>query len=150
MEAMRGLGVDRHLFGLYCVARGTNMDPLPDIFNDKVTPFCEQSSSAFIFILYPHKHAQAFNLKFLLSTSQTPVRTTDRWREEVSSLAGGFGTVFDDGYGVSYLVYEDYGKSFKGFFQRVFMGKCTCTELPLWYSISYYFLSLLHSNLECS
>lgn len=36
MEAMRGLGVDRHLFGLYCVAKGTNIDPLPDIFTDKV------------------------------------------------------------------------------------------------------------------
>ena len=36
MEVMHGLGVDRHLFGLYCVAKGTNMDPLPDIFTDKV------------------------------------------------------------------------------------------------------------------
>jgi len=36
MEAMRGQGVDRHLFGLYCVAKGTNMDPLPDLFTDKV------------------------------------------------------------------------------------------------------------------
>ena len=36
MEAMRGLGVDRHLFGLYCVAKGTNTDPLPDLFTDKV------------------------------------------------------------------------------------------------------------------
>lgn len=111
MEAMRGLGVDRHLFGLYCVARGTNMDPLPDIFNDKVTPFCGQTSSFFT-DTNMYTHTQAFNLKFLLSTSQTPVRTTDRWREEVSSLAGGFGTVFDDGYGVSYLVYEDYGRGF--------------------------------------
>jgi carnitine O-palmitoyltransferase 1 len=85
LEAMRGLGVDRHLFGLYCVAKGTNVDPLPDLFSDK-----------------------AFNLRFLLSTSQTPVRTTDRWRLECSSVGGGFGTVTDDGYGVSYLVYEDH------------------------------------------
>ena len=35
-EAMRGLGVDRHLFGLYIVAKGMNMDPLPRMFQDKV------------------------------------------------------------------------------------------------------------------
>ncbi len=33
---MRGLGVDRHLFGLYVVAKGMKMDPLPKIFQDKV------------------------------------------------------------------------------------------------------------------
>ena len=35
-EAMRGLGVDRHMFGLYVVAKGMNMDPLPRMFQDKV------------------------------------------------------------------------------------------------------------------
>ena len=35
-EAMRGLGVDRHMFGLYIVAKGMNMDPLPRMFQDKV------------------------------------------------------------------------------------------------------------------
>lgn len=35
-EAMRGLGVDRHLFGLYLVAKGMNLDPLPRMFQDKV------------------------------------------------------------------------------------------------------------------
>ena len=35
-EAMRGLGVDRHMFGLYVVAKGMNMDPLPKMFQDKV------------------------------------------------------------------------------------------------------------------
>ena len=35
-EAMRGLGVDRHLFGLYLVAQGMNLDPLPRMFRDKV------------------------------------------------------------------------------------------------------------------
>ena len=35
-EAMRGMGVDRHLFGLYVVAKGMKMDPLPRIFRDKV------------------------------------------------------------------------------------------------------------------
>ncbi len=33
---MRGLGIDRHLFGLYIVAKGMKMDPLPKIFQDKV------------------------------------------------------------------------------------------------------------------
>ncbi len=36
MEAMRGLGVDRHLFGLYVAAKGMKMDPMPDMFEDKV------------------------------------------------------------------------------------------------------------------
>ena len=36
MEAMRGLGVDRHLFGLYIVAKGMNLDPMPKMFSDKV------------------------------------------------------------------------------------------------------------------
>ena len=37
MEAMRGMGVDRHLFGLYVVAKGMNMDPMPKMFEDKVS-----------------------------------------------------------------------------------------------------------------
>ncbi len=36
MEAMRGLGVDRHLFGLYIVAKGMKLDPMPKLFTDKV------------------------------------------------------------------------------------------------------------------
>ena len=36
MEAMRGMGVDRHLFGLYVIAKGLKMDPLPKMFTDKV------------------------------------------------------------------------------------------------------------------
>ena len=36
MEAMRGLGVDRHLFGLYIMAKGLKMDPMPKMFTDKV------------------------------------------------------------------------------------------------------------------
>ena len=35
-EAMRGKGVDRHLFGLYIVAKWLKMDPMPEIFTDKV------------------------------------------------------------------------------------------------------------------
>jgi hypothetical protein len=36
MEAMRGMGVDRHLFGLYIVSKGMNLDPVPKMFSDKV------------------------------------------------------------------------------------------------------------------
>lgn len=54
---------------------------------------------------------QAFNFSFQLSTSQTPVRTTDRWSLERSTQGGGFGTVTDNGYGVSYIVIgEDQGE----------------------------------------
>ena len=46
----------------------------------------------------------------MLSTSQTPVRYTDRWTEKNTPLGGGFGTVCDEGYGVSYIVVgEDTG-----------------------------------------
>ena len=38
---MRGLGVDRHMFGLYVVAKGMNMDPLPRMFQDKVCKTCK-------------------------------------------------------------------------------------------------------------
>ena len=60
--------------------------------------------------LFTNIISQAFNLQFLLSTSQTPVRTTDRWRLECSSVCGGFGTVTDNGYGISYIVYDEHGK----------------------------------------
>ena len=53
---------------------------------------------------------QAFNFSFLLSTSQTPMRTTNRWTLEQSPIGGGFGAVSDEGYGVSYVVVgEDKG-----------------------------------------
>ena len=42
--------MDRHLFGLYCVARGTNMDPLPDLFTDKVHVHVYCASS---YIMWP-------------------------------------------------------------------------------------------------
>lgn len=37
MKAMRGMGVDRHLFGLYIIAKGLKMDPMPKMFTDKVS-----------------------------------------------------------------------------------------------------------------
>ena len=33
---MRGMGIDRHLFGLYVVAKWLNIDPLPQLFQDEV------------------------------------------------------------------------------------------------------------------
>ncbi len=62
-----------------------------------------------------HTHTctfQAFNFSFLLSTSQSTVKVTDRWRAELSCCMGGFGAVCDEGYGVSYIVAnEDEGLS---------------------------------------
>lgn len=51
-------------------------------------------------------------MKFVLSTSQTPVQIIKKnWRLERSTIGGGFGTVTDTGYGVSYIVVgEDTGK----------------------------------------
>ena len=55
---------------------------------------------------------QAFNLSFELSTSQTPVKMTSRFTLDRCAKIGGFGTVTDTGYGVSYLVLsDDEGKS---------------------------------------
>ena len=54
---------------------------------------------------------QAFNFSFLLSTSQTPVKTTNKWTLETSTNLGGFGCVCDEGYGVSYIIVgEDTGE----------------------------------------
>jgi hypothetical protein len=58
------------------------MDPLPELFQD-----------------------ESFKLKFVLSTSQTPTQVVkENWKLERTALAGGFGTVTDDGYGVSYII----------------------------------------------
>ena len=35
-QAMRGMGIDRHLFGLYVIAKWLKLDPMPRIFEDKV------------------------------------------------------------------------------------------------------------------
>ena len=50
-------------------------------------------------------------MQFRLSTSQTPVQFVFPCNVEKSSVVGGFGTVVEDGYGVSYLVVgEDKGE----------------------------------------
>lgn len=43
-------------------------------------------------------------MSYTLSTSQTPVSYTNRWTEKNSAVAGGFGTVCDEGYGISYII----------------------------------------------
>lgn len=34
---MRGLGIDRHFFGLYLIAKGLNIKPFPKLFEHMVT-----------------------------------------------------------------------------------------------------------------
>ena len=36
LEAMRGLGIDRHFFGLYLIAKGLNIKPFPKLFEHMV------------------------------------------------------------------------------------------------------------------
>ena len=82
-DCMCGQGVDRHLFAMYVVARGREMD-------------CKFLSDA-------------LQLKWRLSTSQIPHRQYDSWPKDDRStdkylgLGGGFGPVSDDGYGVCYI-----------------------------------------------
>jgi len=71
--ATNGDGIDRHLLGLRVLAAGTGQ--MPSLFTDK-----------------------GYQLKFKLSTSQTPA---------TSMLGGGFAPLCVDGYGLSYVVAED-------------------------------------------
>ena len=83
-SAMVGEGIDRHMFGLYCVASALSCD----------SPFLKGALSA------PWK----------LSTSQQPQQQTALWDIKDPAWAdrispgGGFGPVAADGYGVSYMV----------------------------------------------
>merc|ERR1712196_235957 len=74
---MGGQGVDRHIFGLYVVSVGRDID----------SPFLKSALSD------PWK----------LSTSQTPPQQTDDPRPRPECAGGGFGPVAEDGYGVSYM-----------------------------------------------
>lgn len=81
------------------------------------------------------------------------MRTTNRWREELSSIAGGFGTVFDDGYGISYLVYEHYGKAFTRDFSENFCGDIGTMHFVPFVSVVFNFLlatSSLYSTVSWS
>lgn len=84
-NAMTGKGVDRHIFCLYVVSKYLEVD----------TPFLKEVLSE----------------PWRLSTSQTPASQTnllDFKKDPIYiSPGGGFGPVADDGYGVSYIVYED-------------------------------------------
>lgn len=83
-EAMGGYGIDRHLFALYVVSVGKEID----------SPFLKD----------------ALSVPWKLSTSQQPQQQTDLWdikdpkHEKQISPGGGFGPVADDGYGVSYMI----------------------------------------------
>ncbi|KNC80303.1 hypothetical protein SARC_07338 [Sphaeroforma arctica JP610] len=86
-EAMKGEGVDRHLFALYVVAMGLGAE------------------SKFL--------SEALNMKWKLSTSQLPQRQGDpadwggkhvQQDDKYFSPSGGFGPVDDSGYGVSYNI----------------------------------------------
>jgi carnitine O-palmitoyltransferase 1 len=82
-DAMCGEGVDRHLFGLYCVSSALTRE----------SPFLKGALST------PWK----------LSTSQQPQQQTNLWDIKDPAWAdrispgGGFGPVAADGYGVSYM-----------------------------------------------
>ncbi|RLN90261.1 hypothetical protein BBJ28_00016867 [Nothophytophthora sp. Chile5] len=90
-NAMSGKGIDRHLFTLYCVSVGFNME----------SPFLKN----------------ALSRPWRLSTSQQPQQQTDNWKlvdkalqgteftiDDARCPGGGFGPVAEDGYGVSYMV----------------------------------------------
>ena len=80
-NAMTGKGVDRHIFGLYLMAKYLEMD----------SRFLEHV------LFQPWK----------LSTSQTAARgdfVDFKKYPELLSCGGGFGPVSDDGYGVSYII----------------------------------------------
>ena len=83
-NAMCGQGIDRHLFGLYCVSAGWGLE----------APFL----------------GTALSMPWKLSTSQQPQQQTalwdikhPAWTDRISP-GGGFGPVAADGYGVSYMV----------------------------------------------
>ncbi|KAG7384602.1 Carnitine O-palmitoyltransferase 1, liver isoform [Phytophthora boehmeriae] len=90
-NAMSGKGIDRHLFTLYCVSVGFNIE----------SPFLNN----------------ALSRPWRLSTSQQPQQQTENWPlvgkalegtkyslDDARCPGGGFGPVAEDGYGVSYMV----------------------------------------------
>jgi DNA-binding PucR family transcriptional regulator len=86
-QAMAGQGIDRHLFALYVVSRGKDIN------------------SAFL--------DQVLGLNWTLSTSQVPWRQASKKcyksvdMKEVMVSSGGFGTVDFEGYGVCYAFMDD-------------------------------------------
>ena len=100
-SAMCGQGIDRHLFGLYCVSAGWGLE----------APFL----------------GTALSMPWKLSTSQQPQQQTalwdikhPAWTDRISP-GGGFGPVAADGYGVSYMVSGE-----REIFFRAWGGSCVC------------------------
>mmetsp|Transcript_35190 Transcript_35190/g.80282 ORF Transcript_35190/g.80282 Transcript_35190/m.80282 type:complete len:822 (+) Transcript_35190:17-2482(+) len=87
-DAMSGRGCDRHLFALYVMGRGLEVP---------------EDSLAFL--------KNALSLPWTLSSSQIPSQQCpERWPKwegvDLAAPSGGFGPVSDNGYGVSYMVWE--------------------------------------------
>ncbi|XP_014664982.1 PREDICTED: carnitine O-palmitoyltransferase 1, liver isoform-like [Priapulus caudatus] len=87
-DSMNGMGIDRHLFGLYVVAKGLGYD------------------SSFL--------GKVLSRPWTMSTSQQPqtqITTSPDpnlpFFKDKMCPGGGFGPVADDGYGVSYMVPND-------------------------------------------
>jgi carnitine O-palmitoyltransferase 1, liver isoform len=91
-DSMAGKGIDRHLFALYVVSKGKDVD----------APFLRR----------------ALGRPWRLSTSQQPQQQTEYWSTKdpkwahAISPGGGFGPVTDEGYGVSYMVAREDGVYF--------------------------------------
>mmetsp|Transcript_2068 Transcript_2068/g.3741 ORF Transcript_2068/g.3741 Transcript_2068/m.3741 type:complete len:122 (-) Transcript_2068:72-437(-) len=86
---MTGQGIDRHMFALYIVSKGIDV------------------SSEFL--------NSALSMPWRLSTSQQPQDQTPLRKQLPQDVAkgflspgGGFGPVADDGYGISYMVLDEY------------------------------------------
>ena len=101
--------MDRHLLGLYILAKGMDMKPMPKLFEDKVRGWALFGTQPMTLTC-----SQAFQFSFKLSTSQTPTQLTKRkFKMPNICPGGGFGTVDKEGYGVSYIVMgEDRGVCF--------------------------------------
>ncbi|KAB7494109.1 Carnitine O-palmitoyltransferase 1, liver isoform [Armadillidium nasatum] len=89
-EAMRGKGLDRHIFALYVVSKGLGYSNkfLEDILSRPWTLSTSQQ---------PQQQIQ----------HEMPDINLDAFRKMVSP-GGGFGPVSDDGYGVSYMLPTEY------------------------------------------
>uniref|UniRef100_A0A7S2R6H8 Choline/carnitine acyltransferase domain-containing protein n=1 Tax=Mucochytrium quahogii TaxID=96639 RepID=A0A7S2R6H8_9STRA len=88
-NSMTGQGIDRHMFALYIVSKGIDV------------------SSEFL--------NSALSMPWRLSTSQQPQDQTPLRKQLPQDVAkgflspgGGFGPVADDGYGISYMVLDEY------------------------------------------
>ena len=88
--AMAGAGVDRHLFALYIVARGTKTE----------SPFLNRALGASWRLSTSQQPQQQTKLCELLSTVGLSLA-------DIESPGGGFGPVASDGYGVSYMLIND-------------------------------------------